>query len=122
MAAGDAASWKQARPGKASQAAKPEQANQPEQQARLQEGADYVIPASNALHPLHSASPSTATAPMATTLGALSSEVLLRIAGNLENARDLTRLRQVNRQLYNVGGDALVSRGGALLQRRTRSG
>lgn len=48
---------------------------------------------------------------MASSLASLSSEVLLRILGNLDDARDLVRFRQVNRRLYGVGGDTLVSKG-----------
>lgn len=46
---------------------------------------------------------------MVTLLTSLSSEVLLRILDNLEDARDLVRFRQVSRRMYDIGGDALVS-------------
>jgi hypothetical protein len=46
---------------------------------------------------------------MATSLTSLSSEVLLRILGNLDDARDVVRFRRVSRRMNGVGGDSLVS-------------
>lgn len=49
-------------------------------------------------------------APMEPYLGldGLSTEVILRILGHIDNARDLCRVRRLNQRFYRLGRDTLV--------------